>query len=54
MITFLIIGIVLILAVALAILVWSNGKNKRTDQSQTNSAVASAGETKIGRAAGPD
>jgi hypothetical protein len=54
MITFLLIALVGILAVGLCYMVWNNGSRRRGDQSETTSRTRAAGETKIGRATGPD
>ena len=54
MITFLLVSLMLVLAIGLGILVWGNGRRKREGQSETTSATHASGETKVGRAAGPD
>ena len=54
MITFILIGLVAILAIGLGVMVWNNGARKRSDQAQVTSANSASGETKIGRATGPD
>ena len=52
MITFILIGLVAILAIGLGVMVWNNGARKRSDQAQVTSANSASGETKIGRETG--
>ncbi len=54
MITFIILGIVAILAIGVIALVWNNGATKRMNQSEIGTQQESDGEPKIGRATGPD
>lgn len=54
MITFIILAIVAILAIAFMLLAWNNGKRKRNGQSELPAERATPANPKVGRATGPD
>jgi hypothetical protein len=54
MITFIILAIVAILAIAFSIMAWKSGARKRSGQGELPSDQATAANPKVGRATGPD
>jgi hypothetical protein len=55
MITFIILAIVAILAIAFSIMAWKSGARKRSGQSGVGAAErAASAEPEVGRATGPD
>ena len=54
MITFIILGVVAVLAIAFVLLAWNNGARKRKDQSEIPSERTTRSQPEVGRAVGPD